>query len=154
MFRFNVKVSSMMFGADESGIEPIHFYSHVETLTVRALIARTVEQQIQTLLGDKADSPESIENAQQALTKQYLSVQDIEAMSQQGSIRIPDSDETTTKAKPINPEEEIRYACKAFRQRRFFISVNGEQPLELDEMVTLTENSTVLFVRLMPLVGG
>jgi hypothetical protein len=32
MFRFNVKVSSMMFGADESGIEPIHFLTENSTV--------------------------------------------------------------------------------------------------------------------------
>lgn len=154
MFRFNVKVSSMMFGADESGIEPIHFYSHTETITVEDLIARTVEEQIQALLPDADASPENLDKAQQALTKQYLSEQDIAAMSKHGSIRIPEDKVEEATTANINLKEEIRYACEAFRQRRFFITVNGVQPEALDDMVTLTENSKVLFVRLMPLVGG
>lgn len=154
MFRFNVKVSSTIFGADESGIEPIHFYSHVETLTVKALIARTVEQQIEVLLSDQNHRPEVLRKTRKVLAKQYLSEQDIAQMSQQGSIHLPEIEIESVETKPINTKNEIRYACQAFQQRRFFITVNGEQVVALDDMVSLTENSTVLFIRLMPLVGG
>lgn len=61
---------------------------------------------------------------------------------------------TVSEATEINVKVEIKRALEAYRQRLFFITINGHQPESLEDILVLTEKSEVMFVRVMPLVGG
>lgn len=51
-------------------------------------------------------------------------------------------------------EREVARALSAFRAGRYVVLVDGRQVESADELVTLTPDSEVTFVRLVPLRGG
>lgn len=51
-------------------------------------------------------------------------------------------------------EREAETTCRAFQRNGFFVVVGGRQVLELDELVDLSDDPEVVFVRLVPLAGG
>ncbi|MFP2995191.1 hypothetical protein ABN763_04745 [Spongiivirga sp. MCCC 1A20706] len=58
------------------------------------------------------------------------------------------------KFKPIDVEKQVYVALDAFQKNGFFILVNDHQLSEIDEKVTINENTEISFVKLTPLVGG
>lgn len=54
----------------------------------------------------------------------------------------------------IDWEEQAAVAERAFGKNGFFVLVDGRQVVDLDDEIRLTADSTVAFVRLVPLVGG
>jgi len=56
--------------------------------------------------------------------------------------------------RPIDLEAEVKKAQQTFATGRFLILVDGQRYTQLDEPVSLTPQSDVKFVRLMPLTGG
>lgn len=54
----------------------------------------------------------------------------------------------------IDAEVQCRKAYEAFEHNGFFLLVDDKQITELDDMFTISEVSTVQFVKLVPLVGG
>jgi hypothetical protein len=58
------------------------------------------------------------------------------------------------RAKPVNWERQADVAEEGFQRHAFFVLVDGRQVEDLDEELTLTADSDVRFVKLVPLVGG
>ncbi|MFN8559811.1 MAG: hypothetical protein U0531_21505 [Dehalococcoidia bacterium] len=58
------------------------------------------------------------------------------------------------RARALDWEAQYQRALQAFRHNGIIILVDDRQVMELDEVVDLRHNSTVTFLRLMPLVGG
>ncbi len=56
--------------------------------------------------------------------------------------------------KKIDPEKQVYVALDAFQKNAFFILINNYQVDSLDEMITLSEETKINFVKLTPLVGG
>ena len=56
--------------------------------------------------------------------------------------------------KPVDLEKQIHIAFDAFDTNGFFILVDDMQVESLDDMVTISPETTVSFIRLTPLVGG
>ena len=54
----------------------------------------------------------------------------------------------------LDEAEEVAAAIEAFRANRFIMLVDDRQVGALDQPVTLTPASEVVFLRLTPLVGG
>lgn len=54
----------------------------------------------------------------------------------------------------LDPEKAGYDALAAFQQNAFFVLINGHQIEELEQELMLTADSEILFMRLMPLVGG
>ena len=54
----------------------------------------------------------------------------------------------------IDWKEQFERACEAFERNGFFVLVGDRQAESLDETVTLGHDTTVSFVKLVPLVGG
>jgi hypothetical protein len=51
-------------------------------------------------------------------------------------------------------EREAETTCRAFQRNGFFVLVGGRQVRELDELVDLSADPEVVFLRLVPLAGG
>jgi len=72
----------------------------------------------------------------------------------------PTDSETTlngyrlTSRRPIDTEQQIRVALRAFQENGFFIIVDDRQLENLDEVIPVHDNLQVTFMRLLPLVGG
>lgn len=51
-------------------------------------------------------------------------------------------------------EAECERALAAFGANNFFLLIDGNQVNDLDEVITIKPNTSVSFLRLVPLVGG
>ena len=58
------------------------------------------------------------------------------------------------KPRLINWEEQADNAIQAFLRNGFFVMIDNKQRTELDEIITITPETMVSFVKLVPLVGG
>lgn len=58
------------------------------------------------------------------------------------------------KRRPVDAEKQIAVALHAFRTNGFFILVDDTQAESLDEVVIITPQTVVSFIKLTPLVGG
>jgi hypothetical protein len=54
----------------------------------------------------------------------------------------------------IESEPLIAVALEAFARNGFFMIFDGRQIVDLDEVLTVEQDSAVTFLRLVPLVGG
>ncbi|HEX4792145.1 MAG TPA: hypothetical protein VH370_00040 [Humisphaera sp.] len=54
----------------------------------------------------------------------------------------------------VDWKEQFEKACDAFMHNGFFILIDDRQAESLDETITLRHDTTVSFVKLVPLVGG
>ncbi len=54
----------------------------------------------------------------------------------------------------IDWEQQFEKALAAFDTNGFILLINDEQVCDLDEEITLTPDSSVTFLKLIPLVGG
>lgn len=61
---------------------------------------------------------------------------------------------TLKKGRQINAEKQIETALKAFESNGFFMLIDDTQVETLDETVTLHPEISVVFLKLVPLVGG
>ncbi|MFN2152718.1 MAG: hypothetical protein ACK2T5_14035 [Anaerolineales bacterium] len=58
------------------------------------------------------------------------------------------------KRREINWEEQYESAVQAFQQNGFLILVNDQQITELDDVFEILPETSVTFLKLVPLVGG
>jgi hypothetical protein len=110
-----------------------------ETTTVRDLIRRAVVEQINVTRVDAA-------RCRVMLDRQYLTPEEVRAQATTGSVRAP--------AAPLDESAEIDRALRAFERGTFVVFGGGRQVETLDEPVTLRVDEPVVFLRLVPLVGG
>ena len=106
-----------------------------EMLTVRDLIARRVQQEVDAY------------NARQPEVYQGL-VQPSDSEKVLNGFRMRKA------AKQIDAEEQLYKALEGFQQNSYFVLVNDRQVETLDEQVWLGAGATASFIKLTPLVGG
>jgi hypothetical protein len=58
------------------------------------------------------------------------------------------------KGRRIDPERQLELAIKAFYSNGFIVLVNDRQVDELEEEIEIGPDTTVTFLKLVPLVGG
>jgi hypothetical protein len=58
------------------------------------------------------------------------------------------------KPRKIDADEQIQRALEAFESNRFFMLVGDRQIESLDELIGMGRDPRVLFLKLVPLVGG
>ncbi len=58
------------------------------------------------------------------------------------------------KRKLIDAEQQVYIALDAFIRNAYFVLIDQKQAMSLDEMVLLTPETEVSFVKLTPLIGG
>lgn len=54
----------------------------------------------------------------------------------------------------FDPEQQFYKALDAFKKNSYFIVINDRQVTDLDEIITVTPQMTVTFIKLTPLIGG
>jgi hypothetical protein len=112
-----------------------------ETLTVRELIRSRVYQEVQ-------DYNLRQRQAQQGATTHF-----------NGLVTPTDSEKCLNgvrlkKAREIDWKDQFEKACDAFGRNGFFLLIDDKQAEDLDEPIALRHDTTVSFVKLVPLVGG
>lgn len=59
-----------------------------------------------------------------------------------------------SKPRLIDWEEQFKRAIAAFNNNGFIILINNEQAADLNDEITISPDTTVTFLKLIPLVGG
>ncbi|MDB5326499.1 MAG: hypothetical protein JWM57_2068 [Phycisphaerales bacterium] len=60
----------------------------------------------------------------------------------------------SAKTREVDWKKQFDAACEAFARNGFFILMGDRQAESLDQTIALRHDTTVSFVKLMPLVGG
>ena len=58
------------------------------------------------------------------------------------------------KRRALDPEKQVEIAERAFANNGFILLFDDRQVDDLDEVITVTEQSSATFIKLTPLVGG
>ena len=148
MAGYKVAVSSRIVGR-EAEMDTVMLEIEDEHITVAELIRRTVEEQISTLLFSRRLDREAVRCA---LARQYLTQEEITMQAQRGRVHMPS--EKAAQEPVISSSAEVQRAVDAFTRKQFYIFVQGRQIDSLEEELSFTEQTSVTFLRLMPLVGG
>jgi hypothetical protein len=105
-----------------------------DQLTVRELIGTRVYQEVHEY---NLDRPEYFQGL----------IQPTDAERSLNGFKMP-------KRRKINPERQFELAIKAFYTNGFIVLVNDKQVDELEEEIEIGPDTTVTFLKLVPLVGG
>lgn len=117
-----------------------------DQISVRELIASRVRAEIDRYHEQVADKLGRDGDKFASLRTTLVKPSDLEA-------RLNDYDNKKS-FKPIDADEQIATALKAFESNGFFILVDDEQVERLEEQVLLRDSTTVSFIKLIPLIGG
>jgi len=114
--------------------------------TVRELIRRTVEENVQAQL---RQSRRELQAGLAATSAGALSERQIREQALAGKVGIPSETSLRRKMRQshIDVADRVRRAWEAFEKREFLLSVDGRMAAELDEAVALGTDSKVLFLR-------
>jgi hypothetical protein len=114
-----------------------------ETITVRELIRSRVYQEVQDHNRRKA-------SAEPIKFNGLVTPRDEERM-----LNADAADAAQARhLREIDWRRQFDVACDAFQRNGFFVLVDDKQVESLDELIAVRHDTTVSFVRLMPLVGG
>lgn len=147
----SVELISRVIGSRGEGVQinPIWVEILPEQIPVKDLIARAVEAQIHDLLTNQKLDPE---HASQILDR-YYPEQD-PAGAETEDVSPAGKRPVKSRENPINLRTEIKRACKAFQSGAIVIFVDGQQVQDLKQQVTITPETKIKFIRLIPLKGG
>ena len=148
----SIEVESVIVGdknENQPGLSPVKLELVSENIVVRDLIFRTVKQQIQHHLKNEKKAAEIVKVM---LRRQFLSQPEIDEQSKKGKVSIPKNKKSEKST--IDIDKEFKLALSSFNSNTYKLIVDGETMDELDEVVHLQSESSVVFIRLMPLIGG
>jgi hypothetical protein len=112
-----------------------------ETLTLHDFLTRVVLQEV-----------EAFKNRQEERKlARVLSKEEIAAGALRGKI---DAGGLEREIQDVDPSQAVENALVAFKDGFYYVFVDEKQALGLEENITLNDSSHVLFLRLVPLVGG
>ena len=149
----HINVASLRFGdgKTEATLPDVSLYIATDTISLRDLIARSVEQQINTLIDEQQ---KTASQAQIMLQQQYIDNDTLAEQVKYGKVAMPGNRELESILHEINVAKEIERATHAFKAGQYKIYANGRECVDLNESIPLNEDMKINFVRLMPLVGG
>lgn len=132
---------------------PVWVVVDVKTLTAKEIITRAVETQVKELVNSKRKI--DLKKARRILIRQYMSQDDVAAHDlTAGTGHSPDQISDEARKPGVDVDLEIEIALEAVESGRVVMFVDGTQIHELDELVAVTGDTKIKFIRLTPLVGG
>lgn len=146
-----IEVTSRVVGGSPEAptLAPVTLTLLDERLTVAELIRRSVEEQVREL---RARRRLAATQARAALDRQYLTHEEMVAQATRGKVSLPSH--RAPRVPQIEPELEVEKALAAFQAGSYVVLVDGRQVESLAETVSFAPGTRVVFLRLMPLVGG
>lgn len=139
---YQIRILDEQFGKTKLSIFDLDYPT--ETISVRNLITRRVEEEVARVNSMKKD-PDRIK----AEHRMFLA-----GLTKHSPEALLNADSRPKRSKLINPASAVAVALKAFKAGRYYILFNDQQVEHLDDIVTLTPESEAVFLRLTPLVGG
>lgn len=151
MSQVTIEVRSETSGipADGSDPGPLLVELFDERVTIAELIRRTVLEQVRDLLVKRRLDTE---RARAILQRRYLTQDEVDRQTREGKIAVPASEPARTEE--IDAEAEVARAMDGFKRGTFYVFVDGRQACALDDEVVFRPGSKVVFLRMVPLVGG
>ena len=134
-----LEVATRVYGGDNPRETTLVAFPHPQ-LPLREVIALKVQAEVERRQRQRDGQ------GQVSLSLRYLTDEDL-AWARGGAIKRP-------QARPVSAAAEVERALDAFAQRRFFVLVDGTRVSDLEELLSLTPETKLQFVRLLPLVGG
>jgi len=131
-----IKLASV--GTLTRGVENYRIRLPKRKISVSELIAEKVYQEVSAYNS----------RARANYGREYLRNEEIERMQDAGKIGLG-----SKRRRQVDPEVEYQKALQAFEQNVFLILVDGRQR-ELGDIITVTPQTNITFIRLVPLVGG
>lgn len=138
----NIRITDEVFGKTKLSIFELNYPS--EMVTIREVITRRVEEEVARVNHRKKD-PVRIK----AEHRMFLA-----GLTKTSPEILLNPKPKDRRGKPIHAPTAIRTALEAFRLGRYFILYNDKQYENLDDQITLTPDSEVVFLQLTPLIGG
>jgi len=117
-----------------------------EALTVRELIRQRVYQEVQDYNHSVATE------SSKPLPKLLVTPTEMETRLNARSPNIAPN--RPSKRREIRWEDQFELACRAFESNGFFVLIGDRQAEELDEEFSVALDTEIIFVKLVPLVGG
>jgi hypothetical protein len=136
-------IETKVLGSRKRPYEPweVPLLQNSETLTLQDFLTRVVLQEV-----------EAFKNRQEERKlARVLSKEEINAGLLRGKI---DAGGLEHEVQEVDPVAALENALAAFKDGFYYVFVDEKQASRLEEMITLEPNSHVLFLRLVPLVGG
>lgn len=130
-------VPTQVYGADRYRESCVIAFPN-PTLPLRDIIALKVRAEVERAGRSR--------ETKHALSMRYLTDEDL-SWADGGAAKLEPRPE-------IDVRQEIERALKAFHERRFFVVIDGSRCDDLDAPIALTTETTIRFVRLLPLKGG
>jgi hypothetical protein len=134
-----------------------------DRVTVRQLIILAVEEHVRELVARVAvwetAAPErhaALARCRAMLDRQYLTSEEIREQAAAGRVRFPSRPAVPglPEITMPDPDAEVARAVRAFERGTVVVFAGGRQVASLDEEVTVRLGEPVVFLRLVPLVGG
>jgi hypothetical protein len=112
-----------------------------ETLTLQDFLTRVVLQEVEAFMNRQEERK----------LARVLSKEEIATGALRGKI---DAGGLEREVQDVDPGQAVENALVAFKDGFYYVFVDEKQALSLEENITLNDSSHVLFLRLVPLVGG
>lgn len=136
----SIQIIDECFGKSKTPVFEISFPA--ETITIRDLITRRVEDEVAQVNAQKSSHKKSMQE------RMFLA-----GITNRAPETLLNADEPK-RHKRIDPVAAVQTALKAFKAGRYFLLINDEQIEEIDKAIVLTPQTEAIFLRLTPLVGG
>jgi hypothetical protein len=126
--------------SDRTLVLPVELFEREQPLTLRDLLTQIVLQEVEAFR----------ERMQQDSVIQVLTKEAIAQGLKLGKI---DSGGREIEQQ-VDPQAAVDNALQAFEDGFYFVFIDDKQQEKLDDAINLRPNSQMLFLRLVPLVGG
>jgi hypothetical protein len=126
---------------DRSISLPIKLFDRGQSITLRDLLTQIVLQEVEAFH----------ERSQQKSLIQILTKEAIDSSLKLGKI---DSGGREIEPQKVDPQIAVENALLAFEDGFYFVFIDDKPQEKLDSAIDLRPNSQMLFLRLVPLVGG
>ena len=140
-----VRIVDEHFGSGRSPAFELRLVS--ERTTARDLITLRVREEVALANASTVDHRAALNQ-----TRSFLIC--LDASPIETALNRPRQSRPATKRRPFDETEEIDKALGAFTDNQYILLIDERQVRNLEESVTLTPESEVVFLRLTPLVGG
>jgi hypothetical protein len=117
-----------------------------ETLTLQDFLTRVVLQEVEAFKNRQEER-----KLARVLSKEEIAVGALRGKIDAGGLGRASQGQNSQE---VDPSAAVENALVAFKDGFYYVFVDEKQALSLEENITLNDNSHVLFLRLVPLVGG
>lgn len=130
--------------------EPVKIESDRDRLSLADLIRQTVDSQVRQKISAEANEEDAIDD----INLGYLTQSEVDRYEQEGKISTTMVHNRSHKLSASDIPMYQEYALMCFERGTYAVLVDGNQITELDEEISLPDAENLVFLRIVPFVGG